>query len=165
MHRVCPARRRRGVVAGVVEVEKTVRGEAGMEAHRLQPVVARQIDFARDVEIHRAVRRGEVGDDGNHARALDNEEPVRLARCRDDGHRAVEGHAGERVVELVTEGGRRGRHVQGRVRHALERQRPGHADAEQREREAAAKAQGRAGEGALEFRHRAQSHRLRPGRS
>src|SRR3954451_2046955 len=73
---------RGAVVAHVIDVEKTVRCEAGVKLHRHQSAVVGGKHFARNIEKHGAIGCRKIRDHRNGAATLDDEQPVGFSGSR-----------------------------------------------------------------------------------
>ena len=105
------ARRVRG--QRVEEIEVTIRRVARMERDPEQSLLAARDDAAGDVHEHRAVRRGEVGDDGDATGAFEDEEAVGFPRRRGHADGRGKGQTGKRVAQGVADDRRRRWQAQG----------------------------------------------------
>jgi len=76
-------------------------------------------DAAGDIEEYRAGGAEEIGDDSHSSALFSDEEPVGLARWRDDGDRIGERQGPKRIRRGIAEHRRRWWHSQGGIRYSL----------------------------------------------
>ena len=111
----------RGGFIGVVKEEEAVRRVARMERHAEHSLLAAGTTdhLRRDVEEHRARRRGEIRDHCHAPGLFHDEQTVDLARRRGDADRVREGQIAERVCQRIRVGRWRGGKSQRSVADAV----------------------------------------------